>query len=246
LSNRFNFYDFLAYIIPGSVVTVLLVYFIGSICGNPGFLFTYVTGLSGSIIFLVIGYMAGHIIQARGRQIELKEKDKWGGYFSVQFLRNDNNFYTASFKKLIKEKTKSQFGIPVDLKGAATEENRNKRYQEIFNLCYELILQKGISGRTNIQNAVYGMFRGAIAAREVAIFLASVASLRHLTFLVIYLYASKSAYYYEPEILNATISLLLLAFFLGTGSFLRARFKHFAQRFVDSVYRSFITYQLTK
>lgn len=244
--NRFNFYDFLGYIIPGAFVTALLLYFIGSIFGRPEILLIYLQGFGETIVFLVVSYVVGHLIQARGRKIEQKEKDNWGGYFSVQFLKDDNTFYTSDFRNIVKKMAQSQFGLSVDLVGnEVTQEQKDRRHQEIFDLCYAFVAQKGVSGQVAIHNAIYGMFRALLAVREVATFLAAVTTIRHASFLGIYWYASGPGYY-QPESTHLIISLLFLLFFLGIGSFLRARLRHFAQRFVDSVFRNFMVYEGTK
>jgi hypothetical protein len=227
-------------------VTALLVYFIGGMFGRPEILLTYLQGFGETIIFLVVSYVVGHVVQGRGRMIEQKEKDVWGGYFSVQFLRHDNSFYSPDFKNMLKKAAQSQFGLAVDLAGnEVTQEQKDKRHQEVFELCYALVVQKGISGQVEIHNATYGMFRASLAAREVGIFLAAIAAIRHASLLGIYWYASGLAYY-EPESTNLIISLLILVLLLGIGSFLKARLRHFAQRFVDSVYRNFAVYEVTK
>jgi len=242
MSNRSNFYDFLSYIIPGSLAVLLLLFFIGSIFGTPGVLISYVSGFGETIVFLIVGYFAGHLIQARGRQIELKEKDEWGGYFSIQFLRESNDFYTADFKGTLKRNAESEFGLPVDIAdNSVTQEQKDKRHQEIFNLCYDFVVQKGISRSPDIHNGIYGMFRGAMVVWEIGITLALVTTVRHAAFLGYHFY-SMGVSYHEPETTQLIIAVVLMAFFLGTKRFLKARFKHFGQRFVDSVFRNFLTF----
>lgn len=242
MSNRLNFYDFLSYIIPGSLAVFLVLYFMGSILGTPGVLISYVSGFGETIVFLIVGYFAGHLIQARGRQIELRQKDEWGGYFSIQFLRESNDFYTADFRRTLKRNAESEFGLPVDIAGnGVIQEQKDKRYQEIFNLCYDFVVQKGVSRSTDIHNGIYGMFRGAIVVWEIGIFVALVAAVRHAAFLG-YRFYSMGVSYHEPETTQLIIGIVLLVFFLGTKRFLKARFKHFGQRFVDSVFRNFLAY----
>lgn len=246
MQAKLNFYDFLSYIIPGSLATILILYFIGSLLGMPSILVTYVSGFGETIIFLIVGYFIGHLIQARGRQIEMKEKDSWGGYFSVQFLREGNDFYTVDFKQNLKKNAESQFGLSVDLAGEkVTQEQKEKRYQEIFNLCYDLVVQKGISRITDVHNGIYGMFRGALTLWEIGIVLSVISALRHAAFLAYHSYLLGLGYY-EPETTQIIISVALLVFFLVTNRFLRTRLKHFGQRFVDSVYRNFLTYRLSR
>lgn len=246
MQSKFSLYDFLGYIIPGAFLTMLLVYLIGGILGKGEVLLTYVNGVGETIIFLVVSYVVGHVVQARGRMIEEKEKDAWGGYFSMQFLRSENDFYTSELKRILKQEAKSQFGLTVDLPDIIlpTQEQKDKRYQEIFNLCYALVVQKGLSMQVDIHNAVYGMFRGGLAVREAVIFVSAIAAMKHATVMGIYWRISGPALY-EPEAINLIISLFLLSLSLGVGRFLRRRLRHFAQRFVDSVYRNFLVYRLS-
>jgi len=239
MASRFSFYDFLGYIIPGAFVTLLIMYTIGSIFGTLNQVFSYIGGLGETVIFLVISYLIGHLIQARGRQIELKEKDKWGGYFSIQFLRKDNDFYTSDFKNILKKQAKAQFGLPVDIRGDQNQED--KRHQEIFNLCYAFVIQKGISRQTDIFSAVYGMFRALLVIREIAIFLFSILTLYNVINLVV-IYNRYGWGWYQSESINLLVSSVLLAISLVSNKYLSARFQHFAQRFVGSIFQNFVAY----
>jgi hypothetical protein len=240
MADRFNFYDFLGYIIPGAFVTLLFIYTIGSIFGTLNQIFSYISGLGETIIFLMISYLVGHLIQARGRQIELKEKDKWGGYFSIQFLREGNQFYTAKFKDILKKKAKAQFGLDVDISG----NQQDKRHQEIFNLCYAFVVQKGVSRQTDIFNAIYGMFRALLAIREIAVFLFSVLTLYNIVTLSI-VFFNHGLGWYQAESINLIVSLVLLGISVVSYKYLSSRFQHFAQRFVDSIFQNFLIYVLT-
>jgi hypothetical protein len=246
VANRFNFYDFLGYIIPGSFVAVLLVYAIGAICGDAALFLKYASGVGETIIFLVLGYLIGHLIQARGKQIEDKEKKSWGGFFSVRFLKENDLHYMPDYKKLLKENAAQHFDLSVDLSGEGiTDEMKDHRYQDIFDLCYEFDIQKGISRQVDTHNAIYGMFRGMLAVREIGIALASIVTLRNIIVMANYWFA-KAQVNYDLEIPNLIIGVAILAFFITIGPFLQKRLEQVARRFADSVYRSFLAYCLTE
>jgi Kef-type K+ transport system membrane component KefB len=84
-----------------------------------------------------------------------------------------------------------------------------------------------------------------LAVREIAIALTAVVVFREIIVMVYY-WCAKLQVSYDSEILNLIVSLAIFALFIVIGHFLKRRLESFARRFVDSVYRSFLTYCLTE
>jgi hypothetical protein len=239
VASKFNFYDFLGYIIPGSFLTLVFAYLLFSSLGETDVLVKNLSGFGETIIFLVIGYFVGHLIQVRGAWIEREEKKRWGGWFSIQFLRKDNNHYTEDFKRRLKESAEKQFGI-VEIKGGR-KEIRDRRYQEIFQLCYTSVVQKGASGQADIFNAICLMLRGILAVCEVVAIIAGLAVVFDIYQLINYWRESAMTYFMgELPSLAIAAAILAIALFLRLRPVLRDRLKHFAELFVDSIYRNFV------
>jgi len=235
--SKLTFYDFLGYIVPGSILLLILVYWAESVVEFDLITVGSISGTGETVLFLVVAYLAGHLIQVAGRRFELSEKGKWGGYFSVQFLRPDSSYYSAEFRERLLGRVHETFDI-APLQDEGDEKARDGRLQEIFNLCYTLVVQRGISQHADIHNAIFGMFRGVIVLWLFAIALFTIAVLRHSAVTV----ASVLDYNETPidEVKWHLVVTGLAAFAaVATLGSLRDRFRHFGQRFVDAVYRSF-------
>jgi hypothetical protein len=238
MTSRFSFYDFLGYIIPGAILLLALTYWAESVVKFDLVTVGSVSDVGQTTLFLIVAYLVGHLMQAFGREFEKREARNWGGYFSVQFLRPDATFYTEDFKSQLLDAIRGTFGL-TPLVDAPDSEMRDRRLQEMFNVCYTYVIQRGIGQHAEIHNATYGFFRGALVLWLVVIPLFFIAVLRHAAIAV----ASGLDYNQTPFdevkwhlVVSGTAVLLAGA----TYPFLRERFKHFGWRFVDAVYRSFL------
>jgi hypothetical protein len=191
-------------------------------------------------LFLAASYFLGHLIQALGNVIEGKQVNKWGGWFSEQFLRDDNNYYSSEFKAKLKECVKLKFGLLPEASSAA-EEIQRKRRQEIFYFCYSYIVQENAALHTEIFNGIYSLYRRMLAAVWVGVFVSGIISLKHLLWLFLseLKISLPQCTFFLYEKLQLTLGIGFLIFFLVTIRPLKARFKRFAQHFANSVYRNF-------
>ena len=74
MADRLNFYDFLSYIVPGTVVLLIILYLAQSVVGFDLITVGSVNSVSETTLLLVFGYLAGHLVQGFGREVELKRK----------------------------------------------------------------------------------------------------------------------------------------------------------------------------
>lgn len=124
--SKFNVYDEIGYLLVGSIA--LLVIYLDTILLNykfPKF------DLRAAIIWLIIAYFLGHIIQAVANVFIKEQKEDF----------NDQ-------EKRILDTAKEFFGIKELSDG------------EIWNLCYMTALVKDVTGQISSFNAYYSLYRG--------------------------------------------------------------------------------------
>lgn len=124
--SKFNVYDQIGYLLVGSIA--LLVIYLDTILLNykfPKF------DLRATIIWLIIAYFLGHIIQAVANVFIKEQKEDF----------NDQ-------EKGILDTAKEFFGIKELSDG------------EIWNLCYMTALAKDVTGQVSSFNAYYSLYRG--------------------------------------------------------------------------------------
>lgn len=237
MESKFNFYDFVGYIIPGAIFVLILYWFL---YGFFGFTIQFDTiELFSTVVFLSISYFVGHLLQGIGSYFTNGKKGNKEGLFrtkkySCDFLKDDNDFYSLEQKKEIKKKIKEVFNI--DLESENVDE---KRIKEAFYLCYSLIVQEKIAAHTEIFNGFYSFFRGL----KLTTFFGAIVNLLILLEQVILCkckIASVLPIKYQINLL--IISFVLLVFFVISYLVSRYRCDDFSKHFANSVYRSFLVY----
>ncbi len=241
MQPRFNFYDFVGYIIPGTLGTLFAVSFLNRVLGIGELSLDSISGFSGTLLFLILIYFIGHVIQALGRMVEKKEVERWGGWPSERFLRPENTRYSSEFKEHILGAAMEYFTVKAVAAEAGSERIRQWR-QELFGLCYSLIVQKSVAQHTEIYNGIYGLWRGLLVSFYIGFWVFLIESVKHAWTIASIATTTGSAgigrVHLEPFALSVTATL----FFGLSLPFARSRFKHFGERFADSVYRNFLAY----
>ncbi|MCK4307599.1 hypothetical protein KAW50_05165 [candidate division WOR-3 bacterium] len=231
MQSKFNIYDILGYIIPGSFLLGLFFFIfveIRFLIGKKPF---PDIGIGESILFIIIAYIIGHILQSIFRQCIGKNERK----FSIEVLKKDNPRYSAELKEGIKKTLEKNTGIKItNISSNEVEDN----YQEAFKLAYFFVVQKGISPYTELYNSFYALYRGLLAISYTGIILGILNTIS----LIIYLDHTT-----QPRILIFLISItfVIMLVFRGCIPIFRDRFKLFAEKFVDSIYYSFYLYYIT-
>ncbi len=124
--SKFNVYDQIGYLLVGSIG--LLVIYLDTVLLNyefPKF------DLKTAIIWLIVAYFLGHIIQA----------------IANVFIREKKEDFSKQEKRMLGI-AKEFFGI------------KKLSDEEIWNLCYMTALAKDITGQINSFNAYYSLYRG--------------------------------------------------------------------------------------
>jgi len=245
METKFNFYDFVGYVIPGALLLGLLYWASISFFALP--LTVKVDSIGESILFVASSYFAGHLVQALGNVLEAREVKKWGGWYSVQFLRDSDTHYTPQFKREIKRIAEKMFGLSPEAE-TTNSVSKDKRYQEIFNLCYALIVQEGAATHTEIFNGIYSLYRGMLAAVWIGLVISLAIFLKASILAVLALVKAQLP---QGDLFKANATLIA---FSALASILfglcirpiRKRFARFGWRFADSVYRNFYVWSKRK
>ncbi|GAF90292.1 unnamed protein product, partial [marine sediment metagenome] len=163
MSNKFTYFDFICYFIPGVILIWSIILFAKSI--NVLNYFTTFNTFIDTLVFTIIAFVLGHFIQYKSRQIiEPKMKKKyWNGAFvSEQFLIKNNKFcYEIDRQKFLKM-AREQFKYSIEeLKelDSDTEEAR-KISHSVYKKAYSLINNAEINERATTANIYYNFFRG--------------------------------------------------------------------------------------
>lgn len=108
-------------------------------------------------------------------------------------------------------------------------------------MCYTLIVQEGAALHTEIFNGVYSLYRGMIAATNIAILISAVITTKHVLLLLLPLFVTSVPptpfWFFSDFHLSAGLATLISSLLVLHP--MKERFKRFAQHFANSVYRSF-------
>lgn len=104
MDTKLSLYDFLAYIIPGTVVLILLYWLYVEFFASPLTSRITLPDTVWFLVFLTVGYFLGHVVQAAGSQRQ-KMKEKKEGWLSETYLRDDSksNHDTSECRSELKE-----------------------------------------------------------------------------------------------------------------------------------------------
>lgn len=245
MQSKFNFYDFVGYLLPG----ILLITFIYWLL--KGFLVIDLNlelkTIGDSVILIAASYFAGHIVQAIGNTIENQQVKTWGGVFSEQFLREDNNFFSKEFKVLFREYAKESFSLELNTEETDIEVQKKHR-QEVFYLCYYLIVQENAALHTEIFNGLYGLYRGILVTNWIGCIVSLTIAWKQIIILLcayfkLHLNYSGFLNYNNFQLWAGCIIALFLILLMRP---LEMRFKRFGQSFAGSVYRNFYVWYKRK
>lgn len=154
LAEKFNYYDAIAHLIPGTIGCLFLLYtleLLGIDLPKPD---VGSLGLVG--IGIAVAYTVGHLLQSLASSFEPLYYALWGGKPSVRLLTNKSNQFSEEQRRELVEDLIAFFKIkeecPKDPKGS------HDFHQRLFERCMALCNRKKL-GRVDAFNAVYGFHR---------------------------------------------------------------------------------------
>lgn len=253
MESKFNFYDFVGYVIPGALIAGIIHWTLNDF--SIHIRFGALGSLGGSIVFLIISYLFGHILAALGKHLAGKTKASRSGYsfvdyrYSIELLKkaegpanpmyskDPRTDYSDDFKNKLKEAIKAVWMIDT---GNPTDD---KAVQKAFELSYAFVVSKNLNPHIEIFNAFYGFYRNLLAAFWMSLFLISIIFLHNL-FLAIFF----ETWHIDPSDLekkiypNLVLSLLSVLVLLFLGKPVRKRQEDYGKAFASTVYASFLAW----
>jgi len=236
-----NIYDFVGYLIPGSIGSMIFLWSIFVMFG-----YNFVTGLNGigsAVIFIIISYAFGIILQSFG-SISRKHLGKIfkKQLYSTSYLLDNNDHYPKEFSELICSYGEDAFGI--ELKRADNADSHQIKINDTgFKLIYALIVQRELSPNTLIFNAYYGLY-GSLVVCSVIGFIINAIFIIIIYNICPFLSSLNSINFrFESNSIFFTLGCFFQIFFFTILYFVsKKQFDRFSGLFVDSIYHSFVAW----
>jgi hypothetical protein len=156
MTARFSLYDFIAVLIPG----FLFIWAVSSFSDLVGISIniSLTGGLAETSVLIALAYVIGLLLQGISQGITEKALIRiWGGFPSARWLLQEDNRLSKGYKEKIFKLVQDKFNIAVE--GGQSRDERMKKNQEIFYLCYNAVDKAKMSERPQLFNAQYGLFR---------------------------------------------------------------------------------------
>lgn len=154
MSEKFDYYDAVAHLIPGAVGCLLAFYH----CDLFGI--TIPVPKTGQIAELGIGvaiaYTAGHLLQSVASFLEPVYYFMWGGQPSVVILEKDTPHLTGGRREQYLREFQEAFGVQGPI--PSDRKKKNTFYQGIFQRCMG-VCNKNKLGRVERFVTIYGFHR---------------------------------------------------------------------------------------
>lgn len=152
--EKFNYYDAIAHLIPGTIGCLFLFYtldLLGIVLPKPD------VGSLGDVgIGIAVAYTVGQLLQSLASTLEPLYYGLWGGKPSVRLLEIKSRQFTDQQRRQLIGQLVGFFKVeekcPEDRKGA------RDFYQRLFERCMALCVRNKL-GRVDAFNAVYGFHR---------------------------------------------------------------------------------------
>jgi hypothetical protein len=129
MHSRFNYHDFIAYVIPGllpCLVGILIIFARGHYR-----LFFFMQTFVGLILLLLIAYLVGHFIQAFGAWVEKKVFFEHGFHPGEAYFRRESGMLPAGrFDKLL-AKCREKYGFELTPEELQDPKRREACFNEI-------------------------------------------------------------------------------------------------------------------
>ncbi len=159
-SKGFDAYEIIGIIAPGTVVALLVALELPqlrSLLGTNGL------NIGDFGLFVLLAFVAGHLVQAVGNLIELAVWP-FSGLPTNQIRSASQTYLSESQRATLMARVVEMEGGPVDLETVA-----KTTWRAITTRAYFRVHNAGRSGRIDLANRTYGLFRGLAAALALAL-----------------------------------------------------------------------------
>jgi len=238
MKDKFTYFDFLAYFIPGTVLIWICIIAVKTL----GLVSNLKTEniITDSLIFIVLAFVVGHFIQFRSKQrteVTIKKKFWYGAFVSDQFLLKNNKFCSEFKRQKYIQLLQKHFELKPE-EAQILEEPDNSEAKKVSNdmyrTCLTFVTDRKVGEKATKANEYYNFFRGL----STTCFYSSVI----LSFVCIY---SLACFLRNCTDFNISRSLipLLLAVFSGYSTYaFQIRAKQRGELHVTEVFESTIGY----
>lgn len=238
MKDKFTYFDFLAYFVPGAVLIW--------VCTIAAKSFGVVSDLetenivTDSLIFVVMAFVVGHFIQFRSKQkteATIKEKFWDGDFVSRQFLVKGNKFCPEPKRQRYIQLLQDHFGLQLEdaqiLESSGKEEARTIS-DGMYRSCFTFITDEKIGEKAIKANEYYNFFRGLSTTSAYASVILSID--------FIYVLVRFFVYRTTSSVFQALVLLLLAIFFGYAVHAFRVRAKQRGELHVAEVLDSMTGY----
>lgn len=264
MDAKLNLYDFLAYIIPGTLIAVLLYWLCTGFLAFPVSPTTGTSDAVMAILFLSVSYFLGHIVQSAGARYEQRKAEKEGGWFSEKFLQVGDTHYTTDYKRQLEEAMRLEFHLNEQVprtcqktlahhppeacqKDADTCRCRKEDQQELFSLCNALLRQNVETNNAEVLRSICALYRGLYIIMYMGVLISSLILLKQIVLLC---FQGKQILpqdgFFVFQELHLELGVIFLIFFGWSIFWLKKRWRQYSEYYVDSVYSNFYSWYCEK
>jgi hypothetical protein len=162
-----DFYEFVSFIVPGSVLLVLVGYMFDIKKGVSSLLAPQDFGSLG--VHLILAYITGHLLQAASNFLEVLYWKAWKGMPTDWPISRPQNLDFSKAKAAVEELCQQKVS---DL----------RQWRILVAQVRSTVYSSKRAGRLHIFNANYGMFRGLVAAELIVGVLGCISSINSVAF----------------------------------------------------------------
>lgn len=156
--KTFDFYEFTGVLTPGALV----LYFVGRICPETAPFIEAKNFTLGDLgLFVILAYVAGHLVQALGNVVERLYWKPFGGVPTDWVLKETQSLLAQQQVEALPDKLKEITGITL---GKRLVDITNRNWFPITQQVYAAVSAAGRAQRVDTFNGNYGMFRGIASA----------------------------------------------------------------------------------
>lgn len=163
MKDKFSYFDFICYFIPGTLLLWAIVSFLKGL--GVVQIFSATNTLTDTISFVILAFIVGHLVQAGAKfRLEKKIKQKYwnGAFFSEIFLLKGNRLCNEIDREKFIDLAAKQLGYTEsELKTLESDTDKARQMSHsIYRKAYSFINNNKIGDRAAIANTYYNLFRG--------------------------------------------------------------------------------------
>lgn len=238
MKSQFDFYDFVAYLIPGLLTLGILLWIPASYLDVDFRLdgSDVISSASVALVILAASYALGHLVQAIGSDLET--------WFDIRKTKRHDN--TRISEKLLPEMNRDQIVQNLEavlhLEIPTDADNIPEQTKELRRLAHSLVYQEGVARRVDILGGLYRLHRGTFVAVLLSILIGSHEAIRHLMCSAYPNLFSGSSYHCgEPS--HLVTSLVALPILFAVASRVQRRIIRYFDHFEATAFREFFVWR---